>query len=173
MNRRNNAEDTYLQMQIYPEISIYVKFWELINDISYGYCYVLWIYGHTIFFFLTETFIIIYVWVCELQSSTAHPVGRWPALTPPHHSGAVMRHFLHRARPSVEKKTADGRLCTLQYMRPFSRSLSLGSFLFFFFLLFLQRQRRHGGQQTSVCWSEVPEKISTYSGTLTSNTNRE
>lgn len=57
-----------------------------------------------------------------------------PALTPPHHSGAVMRHFLHRAWPSVEKKTADGRLCTLQYMRPFSRSLSLGSFLFFFII---------------------------------------
>lgn len=37
-----------------------------------------------ILFFLTETLIIIYVWICELQSSTAHPVGRrrcWPACT--------------------------------------------------------------------------------------------
>lgn len=91
-----------------------------------------------ILFFLTETLIIIYVWICELQSSTAHPVGRrrcWPACTDSTTPlGGGNAPFYHRAWPSVEKKTADGRLCTLQYMRPFSRSLSLGSFLFFFII---------------------------------------
>ncbi len=64
------------------------------------------------------------------------------AVPSPHHSAAVTHRLLYRPRQHVkEKKRADSRLWTLQYMRAYNRSQPV--------LIFLQRQRRHGGKQSA------------------------